>query len=155
MSKRAGQLRGGALNTSKERLMLNYPAAYQSTKGSALDVDQAFYRRIAEERNARELIESIVVPIRSGQAWTVPAGHVFRIVTIEGPQVADLNLWNLQNPRERMWASRTRQLQAAHVSTRSNRRRRTCARDTLPRGRLHRSGWRERTDPASATATGC
>jgi hypothetical protein len=46
----------------------------------------------------------------------VPAGHVFRILTPEGPQVGDLNLWNRHNPRERLWASRTRQLQAAHVS---------------------------------------
>jgi uncharacterized protein YcgI (DUF1989 family) len=97
--------------------MLNYPAAYQSTKGSALDPDKDFYRRIASGHETRTLVESIVVPIRSGQAWTVPAGHVFRIVTIEGPQVADLNLWNLHDPRERMWASRTRQLQQAHVST--------------------------------------
>ena len=34
----------------------------------------------------------------------MPAGHVFRIVTLEGPQVADFNMWNLHNPRERMWA---------------------------------------------------
>ena len=93
--------------------MLNYPAAYQSTKGSALDPDKAFYGRIASEHDTRTLVESIVVPIRSGQAWTVPAGHVFRIVTIEGPQVADLNMWNLHNPRERMWASHTRLLQQA------------------------------------------
>ena len=46
----------------------------------------------------------------------MPAGHVFRIVAVEGPQVGDLNLWNLHNPRERLWASRTRQLQAAHVT---------------------------------------
>jgi len=97
--------------------MLNYPAAYQSTKGSALDVDKDFYQRIADSKEGRTLIESMVVPIRSGKAWTVPAGHVFRIVTIEGPQVADLNIWNQHNPRERMWASRTRQLQQAHVST--------------------------------------
>ncbi len=32
------------------------------------------------------------------------------------PQVGDLNLWNFNDPRERMWASRTRQLQAAHVT---------------------------------------
>lgn len=97
--------------------MLNYPAAYQVSKGSALDVDKEFYQRIVSGKGGRKLIESIVVPIRSGVAWKVPAGHVFRIVTIEGPQVADLNIWNLHNPRERMWASRTRQLQQAHVST--------------------------------------
>ena len=45
--------------------MLNYPAAYQSTKGSALDVDKDFYRRIATEQDSRELVQSIVVPIRS------------------------------------------------------------------------------------------
>ncbi|MFP3567043.1 urea carboxylase-associated family protein [Paraburkholderia sp. SIMBA_030] len=97
--------------------MSNYPAAYQVTKGSVLNVDKAFYDAIARRQNDRKLIESFTVPIRSGQAWTVPAGHVFRIVTLEGPQVADFNMWNLHNPRERMWASRTRQLQAAHIST--------------------------------------
>jgi len=101
--------------------MSNYPAAYrlaqQGTQGSVLNVDQAFYSAIAQRHDARQRIESHVVPIRSGFAWTVPAGHVFRIVTLEGPQVADFNMWNRHNPRERMWASRTRQLQAAHVST--------------------------------------
>jgi uncharacterized protein YcgI (DUF1989 family) len=91
--------------------------AYQAGKGSPLDVARAFYGRIAQERGARRLIEELVVPIRSGRAWHVPAGHVFRIVTIDGPQVGDLNIWNAHNPRERMWASRSRQLQAAHVST--------------------------------------
>jgi uncharacterized protein YcgI (DUF1989 family) len=31
--------------------------------------------------------------------------------------VGDLNIWSANNPRERFWASRTRQLQAAHVTT--------------------------------------
>ena len=31
--------------------------------------------------------------------------------------MADLNLWNAADPRERFWASRTKQLHAAHVST--------------------------------------
>ncbi len=97
--------------------MPDFPAAYQASKGSALEINTAFYRRIAESRDARRLVEQLVVPIRSGRAWQVPAGHVFRIVTIEGPQVGDLNIWNGHNPRERFWASRTRQLQRAHVST--------------------------------------
>ena len=90
--------------------MANIAPAYQASKGSPLDVDKAFYRRIAQELGSRRLIEKLVVPIRSGRAWRVPAGHVFRIVTIDGPQVGDLNIWNLHNPRERMWASRSRQL---------------------------------------------
>ncbi len=90
-------------------------AAYQATEGSALTVDRDFYQRIAAD-SARTLLCRFVIPIRSGAAWVVPAGQVFRIIAVEGPQVGDLNLWNLHNPRERFWASRTRQLQRAHVS---------------------------------------
>jgi uncharacterized protein YcgI (DUF1989 family) len=97
--------------------MPDIPALYQASKGSALEVDKDFYQRIAQRQELRTLIDKLMVPIRSGRAWRVPAGHVFRIVTPEGPQVGDLNLWNAHNPRERLWASRTRQLQRAHVST--------------------------------------
>ena len=93
--------------------MGNYPAAYQ---GDQLSVDRGFYDRVAEAPG-RELVEEFILPIRSGRAWEVPAGHVCRISTPEGPQVGDLNVWNRHDPRERMWASRTRQLQAAHIST--------------------------------------
>src|SRR6478735_3300494 len=97
--------------------MPDFPAAYQASEGSALAVDKGFYQRIADRAGTRTLVESLTVPIRTGRSWTVPAGHVFRIVAVEGPQVGDLNIWNLQNPRERLWAARTRQLQAAHVTT--------------------------------------
>ena len=96
--------------------MKDHPAAYQANEGSALTVDKDFYRRIADA-GGRKLVEQFTIPIRTGRAWKVPAGHVFRIVTVEGPQVGDLNIWNAHNPRERLWASRTRQLQAAHVTT--------------------------------------
>ena len=91
--------------------------AYQATSGGPLDVDQAFYGRIAAEIGRRTRVETFVVPIRSGRAWTVRAGQVCRIVAVDGPQVGDFNCWNLHDPRERFWAARTRQLHAAHVST--------------------------------------
>lgn len=43
-------------------------------------------------------------------------GTICRLTTPYGPQVGDLNIWSLANPRERFWASRTRQLHASHVS---------------------------------------
>jgi uncharacterized protein YcgI (DUF1989 family) len=92
-------------------------AAYQATAGGALDVDRQFYDRIAESIHPRQLVDSFVIPIRSGRAWTIPAGHACRLITVEGPQVGDLNIWNLHNPRERFWAARTRQLHRAHIST--------------------------------------
>lgn len=96
--------------------MSNVKAAYQATKGSMLEVDREFYDGLRASAGERTLVASHTVPIRSGLAWEVPAGHVFRVRITDGPQVGDFNMWNLHNPRERMWASRTRQLQRAHVS---------------------------------------
>lgn len=93
----------------------NPEPGYIASEGSVLHANRTFYSRVAETK-ARELVENFIVPIRSGRAWRVPAGHICRISTPEGPQVGDLNIWNLHNPRERFWASRTRQLHAAHVT---------------------------------------
>ena len=89
--------------------------AYQGTPGSILHTDRDLYTAIAKAE--RSTIDSFVVPRRSGRAWQVPAGHIVRLSTPEGPQVGDLNIWNLHNPQERFWAARTRQLHASHVST--------------------------------------
>ncbi|KAG7861320.1 hypothetical protein KL919_002054 [Ogataea angusta] len=105
-----------------EKTIRNLPkpkAAYLPTsKDSPLYANRDLYDAIAatHEAGKRELIENVTVPVRSGRAWKVPKGHVCRIVALEGPQVGDLNIWNANNPRERLWASRTRQLHSAHVS---------------------------------------
>ncbi|KAI9879873.1 MAG: hypothetical protein M1830_006725 [Pleopsidium flavum] len=91
--------------------------AYQSTAHLA---SPSFYHAIAATGttpHARALTTSFTIPIRSGRAWPVPAGHICRITTPHGPQVGDLNIWNLHNPRERFWAARTRQLHRSHVTT--------------------------------------
>ena len=90
---------------------------YDRGPGTPLDVDRAFYARLAGETAQRTPGERFLVPPRSGKAWLVPAGHLCRIVAVEGPQVADFNAWNRHNPRERFWASRTRQLYGTHVTT--------------------------------------
>ena len=46
----------------------------------------------------------------------MPAAHAFRIVSVEGPQVGDLNLWNADDLGERFWSGKTRQLHASHVT---------------------------------------
>src|SRR5215472_6204669 len=90
---------------------------YDAKPGSPLEVDRELYGRLARETGRRTLVDRFVVPRRTGRAWPVHAGQIFRIVAIEGPQVADLNVWSLSNPRERFWASRTRQLHQAHLTT--------------------------------------
>ncbi|KAK1982082.1 hypothetical protein LZ30DRAFT_781579 [Colletotrichum cereale] len=89
--------------------------AYLPTAGSVLTVDGALYN--SAQTAPRVLLEEFTLPIRSGRAWRAPAGSIVRISTPEGPQVGDLNIWNAHNPRERFWASRTKQLHASHVST--------------------------------------
>src|SRR5271154_6196444 len=113
------QPQGLASILDKDRFMTRQPIptprpAYLSTAGSPLAVDEALYETI--RTSPRIPISSIILPVRSGTAFPCPAKSIIRISAPEGPQVGDLNIWNLHNPRERFWASRTRQLQAAHVT---------------------------------------
>ena len=68
-------------------------------------------------RAALTLVEEVIVPPRDARSFRVPAGHFFRIVSIEGPQVGDLNLWNADDLSERFFSGKTRQLHATHVTT--------------------------------------
>ena len=61
-------------------------AAYQATAGSFLDIDRDLYRTIHDDKR-HELVDSFILPIRSGRAWKVPAGYLCRITIPEGPQV--------------------------------------------------------------------
>lgn len=65
-------------------------AAYQATAGSFLDLDQALYSKIHED-SRHELVDSFILPIRSGRAWKVPAGYLCRITIPEGPQARPCN----------------------------------------------------------------
>lgn len=91
--------------------------SYVGGPGSALAADPRVHERVARETDGRELVESFAIPVRSGRAWEVPAGHVCRFTVVEGPQVLDLNLWSRHDPRERFWAARTRQFHGAHLTT--------------------------------------
>lgn len=76
--------------------------------------DAAFYERV---RSTMTKVGEHMVPPRDARAFEVPAGHVFRIVSIEGPQVGDLNLWNAHDLSERFFSGKTRALHATHVTT--------------------------------------
>ena len=56
------------------------------------------------------------VPPRDAATFRVPRGGVFRITSIEGPQVGDLNLWNAEDVGERFYSGKTRALHGTHVS---------------------------------------
>ena len=76
--------------------------------------DRAFYETV---RGGMTLVDEVTVPPRDARAFDVPAGHLFRIVTPDGSQVGDLNLWNAADLSERFYSGKTRALHATHVST--------------------------------------
>ncbi len=59
----------------------------------------------------------VIVPPRDAACFHVEAGQIFRITSIEGPQVGDLNLWNAADLSERFYSGKTRALHGTHVST--------------------------------------
>jgi uncharacterized protein YcgI (DUF1989 family) len=47
----------------------------------------------------------------------VPAGGFFRITSVEGPQVGDLNLWSADDLGERFFSGKTRAIHGTHITT--------------------------------------
>jgi uncharacterized protein YcgI (DUF1989 family) len=76
--------------------------------------DAAFY---AKARGGMTKVNELIVSPRDARAFDVPAGHFFRIVSVDGPQVGDLNLWNAHDLTERFFSGKTRAFHATHVST--------------------------------------
>ncbi|MBB3021428.1 hypothetical protein FHR70_004524 [Microvirga lupini] len=68
-------------------------------------------------RDGWEKVDEVVVPPREARSFHVPAGSFFRIVSIDGPQVGDLNLWSADDINERFFSGKTRALHGTHVST--------------------------------------
>lgn len=62
------------------------------------------------------LVDEKIIAPRDAECFKVPAGHFFRIASIDGPQVGDLNLWNAHDLEERFFSGKTRALHGTHVS---------------------------------------
>ncbi|MFT7147079.1 MAG: hypothetical protein ACJASZ_001961 [Yoonia sp.] len=67
-------------------------------------------------RNAVTCKEVTIAP-RSAECVDVPAGCFFRIVSVEGSQVGDLNLWSKVDLTEQFYSGKTRALHGSHLST--------------------------------------
>lgn len=76
--------------------------------------DVSLYRRA---REGAEKTGEVLIPPREARCFEVPAGHFFRISSVEGPQVGDLNLHNLHDITERFYSGKTRALHGTHVTT--------------------------------------
>ncbi|WP_146345927.1 urea carboxylase-associated family protein [Phaeobacter marinintestinus] len=77
-------------------------------------VDIDLYR---SARSGAVKTDEVLVPARDARCFTVPQGHFFRISSVEGPQVGDLNLWNANDLSERFYSGKTRALHGTHLTT--------------------------------------
>ncbi|RWR32294.1 DUF1989 domain-containing protein [Sinirhodobacter populi] len=68
-------------------------------------------------REGWDRIGEVMVPPRDARCFEVPAGHFFRVTSVEGAQVGDLNLWNAADLNERFYSGKTRALHGTHLST--------------------------------------
>jgi uncharacterized protein YcgI (DUF1989 family) len=78
------------------------------------EVPLALYRRAFE--GARKVSEALA-PAREAACFRVAAGQMFRISSVEGPQVGDLNLWNANDLNERFYSGKSRALHGTHLTT--------------------------------------
>ena len=68
-------------------------------------------------RKTLEPVCEVTAAPRDAATFHVPAGHFFRIHSVDGPQVGDLNLWNADNLAERFYSGKTRALHGTHITT--------------------------------------
>tara|TARA_B110000093_G_scaffold175948_1_gene210904 strand:+ start:82 stop:957 length:876 start_codon:yes stop_codon:yes gene_type:complete len=68
-------------------------------------------------RHTMKKIKSELIPPRSARCINVNAGQFFRIKSVDGPQVGDLNLWSREELSEFFYSGKTRALYGTHVST--------------------------------------
>ena len=69
--------------------------------------------------NARKYIKQIdevLIPPRDAKTFNVEKGNFFRIESVEGPQVGDLNLFQANNFDEKFYSGKTRALYGTHIS---------------------------------------
>lgn len=82
-----------------------------------LDGDaRRFYTRLAKDTASRTMVERLVIPARTGKAFTVERGRIVRIACHEDSQVADLNLFNRDSPKECFSSSKTRAVHGCHLT---------------------------------------
>ena len=76
--------------------------------------DMALY---AAAREGAQKVEEVLVAAREAACFHAKAGQFFRISSVDGPQVGDLNLWNAHDLSERFYSGKSRALHGTHLTT--------------------------------------
>ena len=96
---------------SQDRLRAKPVVCYPNNK-----IEDKNLRILHKARECLEKIDEIIVPPRDARTFYVKTGNFFRIESIEGPQVGDLNLFQANNLDEKFYSGKTRALYGTHIS---------------------------------------
>ena len=80
------------------------------------DIDEKNFNILQVARKNLTKKKELIIPPRDAKTFEVRNGEFFRIESIEGPQVGDLNLFNLDNLNEKFYSGKTRALYGTHLS---------------------------------------
>ena len=97
---------------ANERLAIRTVVCYPPETLPAPDLDS-----LRKKREGAELKATATAAPRDATCIVVPAGGFFRIISVEGSQVGDLNLWAKDDLTERFYSGKTRALHGTHLTT--------------------------------------
>lgn len=86
-----------------------------ATRQPAFRLDTTFYDRVRAERE-RKPAADFTVPARSGRAFEVRGGQIFRLVQESGPQIGTIAFWNARDRRENFSGARTMAAEACFIA---------------------------------------
>lgn len=101
--------------TSRSRTFADFEPTICYNKPAAAIVDRTEYNQKRLSALNGTLIERLTVARKSADTWTLLTGDLCRILVCEGSQVGDMNFWNLDDPNERFFSGKTRQLHSTHL----------------------------------------
>ena len=96
---------------SKKRISTNPIICYpnENLENENLDILHKARKYLKKE-------SEVLIPPRDAKTFKVKMGNFFRIESIDGPQVGDLNLFQADNLDEKFYSGKTRALYGTHLS---------------------------------------
>src|SRR5258706_5474562 len=76
-----------------------------------------FYAGIRAAKDRYSLISQFEIPPATGLAFKIGRGQIARFNISHGPQIVDLDIFNAQDPRQRLWANHTMNSEGFWLST--------------------------------------
>ncbi|XP_055377671.1 uncharacterized protein LOC129609641 [Condylostylus longicornis] len=99
----------------KKRTFTSHKPVICYDKPAAALVSRTEYDQKRYDAVMGTAIDTFIVPKKTARTWTMQKDDLCRITLVEGSQVGDINMWNLENPKERFYSGKTRQLHSTHL----------------------------------------